>query len=164
MKDYSETASAVFFNSPFSTSTFTPSLAYFDWQDSFTWSALASLPDADPNKNSIPNLLEYALDLNPLSTTPPTLPAVAWDMNTPDGPWLTFTYRHNLKAQDLTYEILSSEDLQTWSVLNVDEISTFSDILDANPDRDGSSELLRIRTMTDPSLSKLFLRLRVTRE
>jgi hypothetical protein len=89
---------------------------------------------------------------------------VGWDTNTPDGPWLTFTYRHNLKAQDLTYEILSSDDLQTWSVLNVDEVTTFSDIVDANPDGDGSSELLRIRTLADHCLSKSFLRLRVTRE
>jgi hypothetical protein len=164
VKTYSDTTSAIFFNSPFSTATFTPSLGYYDWQQSFTWSASTSLPNTDPNQNGVPNLLEYALDLNPLSLTPPTLPAVGWDSNTPDGPWLTFTYRHNLKAQDLTYEILSSEDLQTWSVLNIDEISTFSDILDANPDGDGSSELIRIRTLTDPALNKLFLRLRVTRE
>jgi parallel beta-helix repeat protein len=164
VKDYSDITSAVFFNSPFSTATFTPSLAYFDWQQSFTWSASTSLADADPNQNGVPNLLEYALDLNPLSLTPPTPPAVGWDTNTSDGPWLTFTYRHNLKAQDLTYEILSSDDLQTWSVLNVDEIRTFSDIIDANPDGDGSSELLRIRTLADPSFTKLFLRLRVTRE
>jgi parallel beta-helix repeat protein len=164
VKDYSDITSAVFFNSTFSTATFTPSLAYFDWQQSFTWSASTSLADADPNQNGVPNLLEYALDLNPLSLTPPTLPAVGWDTNTPDGPWLTFTYRHNLKAQDLTYEILSSDDLQTWSVLNVDEVTTFSDIVDANPDGDGSSELLRIRILADPSLNKSFLRLRVTRE
>jgi len=163
-KDISETASAVFFNAPYSTATFTSSLGYFDWQQSFTWSASASLPSADPNQNGVSNLLEYALDLNPLSQTPPALPSVGWDMNTPDGPWLTFTYRHNLKAQDLTYEILSSEDLQTWSVLNVDEVTTFSDTIDANPDGDGSCELLRIRTLANPSLNRLFLRLRVTQE
>jgi len=164
VKDYSDTTSAVFFNSPYSNTSFNPSLGYFDWQQSFTWSASASLPSADPNQNGVSNLLEYALDLNPLSQTPPTLPSVGWNKITPDGPWLTFTYRHNLKADDLTYEILSSEDLQTWSVLNVDEVSTFSETVDANPDGDASCELLRIRTLVDPSLNKLFLRLRVTRE
>ena len=164
VKDYSDTASAVFFNSPFITTTVTPSLGYLNWQESFVWSASTSQPNADPNQNGVPNLLEYALDLNPLSQTPPTLPVVGWDMNTPNGPWLTFTYRHNLKASDLTYEILSSEDLQNWFVLSVDEVTTFSDIVDPNPDGDESSELLRIRTMTDPTLNKLFLRLRVTRE
>jgi len=164
VKDYSDTTAAIFFNSPLSTATFTPSLSYFDWQQSFVWSASTSLPSADPNQNGVPNLLEYALDLNPLSQTPPTLPSVGWNTSTPDGPWLTFTYRHNLKADDLTYEILSSEDLQTWSVLNVDEVSTFSETVDANPDGDGSCELLRIRTLADPSLNKLFLRLRVTRQ
>lgn len=164
VKDYSDTTAAIFFNSPLSTATFPASLGYFDWQQSFVWSASNSLTDADPNQNGVPNLLEYALDLNPLTQTPPTLPSVGWNTSTPDGPWLTFTYRHNLKAQDLTYEILSSEDLQTWSVLNVDEVGTFSETVDANPDGDGSCELLRIRTLADPSLNKLFLRLRVTRE
>jgi parallel beta-helix repeat protein len=164
VKDYSDTTAAIFFNSPLSTATFTPSLGYFDWQQSFVWSASTSLPSADPNQNGVPNLLEYALNLTPLSQTPPTLPSVGWNTSTPDGPWLTFTYRHNLKADDLTYEILSSEDLQTWSVLNVDEVSTFSETVDANPDGDGSCELLRIRTLADPSLNKLFLRLRVTRQ
>jgi hypothetical protein len=164
VKDYSDTTAAVFFNSPLSTSTFPSSLGYFDWQQSFAWSATTSLPDADPNQNGMPNLLEYALDLNPLTQPPPSLPSVGWNTSTPDGPWLTFTYRHNLKAQDLTYEILSSEDLQTWSVLNVDEVSTFSETVDTNPDGDGSCELVRIRTLPDPSLNKLFLRLRITRE
>ena len=89
---------------------------------------------------------------------------MGWDTSTPDGPWLTFTYRHNLKAQDLSYEILVSEDLQTWSALNVDEISTFFETVEANPDGDGSSELLRIRTLPNPTSNKLFLRLRVTQE
>jgi len=162
-KDYSDITSAVFFNSPYSTTTIPASSGYFAWQSLYSWSASTSLSDADPNQNGVPNLLEYALDLNPLSQSPPTLPVPGWDMDTPDGPWLTFTYRHNLKAQDLMYEILSSEDLQTWSVLNVDEVSTFSEIVDANTDGDGSCELLRIRTLADPVLSKLFLRLRVTR-
>ena len=162
--DYSDTNTAVFFNPPFSITPLRNPFTYLDWQTAQSWSTPSNLPEADPNQNGVPNLLEYALDLNPLSQISPTLPVVGWDMNTPDGPWLTFTYRHNLMAQDLTYEILSSEDLQTWSVLNVDEVTTFSEIVDANPDGDGSSELLRIRTLADPSLSKLFLRLRVTRE
>ena len=162
--DYSDTNTAVFFNPPFSITPLRSPSTYLDWQTAQSWSTPSNLPEADPNKNGVPNLLEYALDLNPLSQSPPALPLVGWDTNTPDGPWLTFTYRHNLKAQDLSYEILVSEDLQTWSALNVDEISTFFETVEANPDGDGSSELLRIRTLADPSLSKLFLRLRVTRE
>ena len=161
---YSDTNTAVFFNPPFSITSLDTPLTYLVWQGTHSFSASSANPDDDPNQNGVPNLLEYALDLNPLSQTPPTLPLVGWDTSTPDGPWLTFTYRHNLMASDLTYEILSSVDLQTWSVLNADEVTTFSEIVDANPDGDGSSELLRIRTLADPSLSKLFLRLRVTLE
>ena len=162
--DYSETNTAVFFNPPFSITPLRSPSTYLDWQTAQSWSTPSNLPEADPNKNGVPNLLEYALDLNPLSQNPPTLPLVGWDTSTPDGPWLTFTYRHNLKAQDLSYEILVSEDLQTWSALNVDEISTFFETVEANPDGDGSSELLRIRTLPNPTSNKLFLRLRVTQE
>jgi parallel beta-helix repeat protein len=162
--DYSDTNTAVFFNPPFSITPLSSSYAYLDWQTAQPWSTPSNLPEADPNKNGVPNLLEYALDLNPLSQNPPTLPLVGWDTNSPDGPWLTFTYRHNLKAQDLTYEILVSEDLQTWSVLNVDEISTFFETVEANPDGDGSSELLKVRTAVSSSSNKLFLRLRVQKK
>ena len=162
--DYSDTNTAVFFNPPFSITPLRSPSTYLDWQTAQSWSTPSNLPEADPNKNGVPNLLEYALDLNPLSQSPPALPLVGWDTNTPDGPWLTFTYRHNLKAQDLSYEILVSEDLQTWSALNVDEISTFFETVEANPDGDGSSELLRIRTLPNPGSNKLFLRLRVTQE
>lgn len=161
MKDYSETASAVFFNSPLSTATFPPSLGYFDWQQSFAWSASASQPGADPNQNGIPNLLEYAFDLDPLSNTPSSLPYAGWDTTTPDGPWLTYTYRHNLKAQDLNYEFLISEDLLSWNVLDVDELTTFSDTVSPNPDGDNSCESLRIRTKINPATTKCFLKLRV---
>ena len=162
--DYSDTNTAVFFNPPFSITPLRNPFTYLDWQTAQSWSTPSNLPEADPNKNGVPNLLEYALDLNPLSQSPPALPLVGWDTNTPDGPWLTFTYRHNLKAQDLSYEILVSEDLQTWSALNVDEISTFFETVEANPDGYGSSELLRIRTLPNPASNKLFLRLRVTQE
>jgi len=161
VNNFASTTSAVFFNPP--VGSLSLSTTYTNWLAQYFWYGADSAPTADPNQNGISNLLEYALDLNPLSLNPPTLPAVGWDTNSAGGSCLTFTYRHNLKAQDLTYEVLSSKDLQTWSVLNIDNATTFSDIVDANPDGDGSSELLKIRTLANPTMNKLFLRLRVTR-
>ena len=158
------TTSALFFNSRSSSSSFASSTGYFNWQQSFAWSASTSQPDADPNLNGVPNLLEYALDLNPLDQTPPALPVVAWDASTPDGPWLAFTYRRNKSAMDLTYGVQTSTDLVNWSSITPNGTTVISEIANSNPDADGSSELLRIRIKISPTESKRFLRLRVTRE
>jgi hypothetical protein len=156
--------SAIFFNSPSTSYSFALSTGYFDWQKSFAWSASTSLPDADPNGNGLPNLLEYALDLNPLSTTPPTLPVVGWDTITPDGPWLTFTYRRNKSAMDLTYVVQTSTDLVNWSSIIPNQTSLISEVANSNPDGDGTSELLRMRIKTSPTELKRFVRLSVTRQ
>jgi parallel beta-helix repeat protein len=154
--DFGDIAQAVFFNPPYSTASLTTSVGYFNWQQSFGWSASASLPNADPNGNGVSNLLEYALGLDPLSTTPPTLPVVGWDTTTPDGPWLTFTYRRNKSAMDLTYVVQTSTDLVTWTSILPNTTSVIS--------TDASSDLLRIAIQTSPAESKRFLRLSVTRQ
>jgi parallel beta-helix repeat protein len=158
-KDYSDTNTAVFFNSPYSTATLTTSLGYLDWQESFGWSASASLPDADPNGNGVPNLLEYALALDPLSTTPPALPLVGWDTGRPNGPWLTFSYRHNKSATDLTYEIWSSTDLKNWTLQNADGATVIAETVNLDADGDGKTELLRTRNKVDPTETKRFYKL-----
>ena len=153
--------SAIFFNSPYSSATLTTSLGYLDWQESFGWSASASLPDADPNGNGVPNLLEYALALDPLSTTPPKLPSVGWDTSSPNGPWLTFSYRHNKSATDLTYEIWSSTDLKNWTLQNADGASVIAETVNPDVDGDETADLLRTRIKIGSNESKRFLRLQV---
>jgi hypothetical protein len=152
-------ASAIFFNSPASSFSFTSDTGYSDWQESFGWSASASLPDADPNGNGVPNLLEYALALDPLSTTPPALPLVGWDTGRPNGPWLTFSYRHNKSATDLTYEIWSSTDLKNWTLQNADGATVTAETVNPDADGDGKTELLRTRNKVDPTETKRFFKL-----
>jgi hypothetical protein len=153
--------SAIFFNSPYSSATLTTSLGYLDWQESFGWSASASLPDADPNGNGVPNLLEYALALDPLSPTPPKLPSVGWDTSSANGPWLTFSYRHNKSATDLTYEIWSSTDLKNWTLQNADGASVIAETVNPDVDGNGTADLLRARIKPGSNESKRFLRLQV---
>ena len=152
-------ASAIFFNSPASSLSFTSDTGYLDWQELFGWSASASLPDADPNGNGVPNLLEYALALDPLSTTPPALPLVGWDTSRPNGPWLTFSYRHNKSATDLTYEIWSSTDLKNWTLQNADGATVIAETVNPDADGDGKTELLRTRNKVDPTETKRFFKL-----
>ena len=152
-------ASAIFFNSPASSFSFTSDTGYLDWQELFGWSASASLPDADPNGNGVPNLLEYALALDPLSTTPPALPLVGWDTSRPNGPWLTFSYRHNKSATDLTYEIWSSTDLKNWTLQNADGATVIAETVNLDADGDGKTELLRTRNKVDPTETKRFFKL-----
>jgi parallel beta-helix repeat protein len=154
-------ASAIFFNSPASSFFFTSDTGYLDWQESFGWSASASLPDADPNGNGVTNLLEYALALDPLSTTPPALPVVGWDTITLDGPWLTFTYRRNKSATDLTYEVWSSTDLKNWTLQNADGVNVFVETVNPPLDGNGTVDLLRARMKPGANESKRFLRLQV---
>ena len=154
-------ASAIFFNSPASSFPFTSDTGYLDWQQSFGWSASASLPYADPNGNGVPNLLEYALALDPLSTTPPKLPSVEWDTSSPNGPWLTFTCRRNKSATDLTYEVWSSTDLKNWTLQNADGVNVFVETASTDVDGNGKVDLLRARIKPGSNESKRFLRLQV---
>ena len=156
------TASAVFFNPP--VGSLSLSSTYAAWLSQYFWYGADTSLTADPNQNGVSNLLEYALDLNPLSQNPPTLPFVAWDTNTTDGPWLTFTYRRNKSAMDLTYGVQTSTDLITWSSIIPNQTSLVSEVANSNPDGDGTSELLRIRIKTSPTESKRFVRLNVTRQ
>lgn len=156
------TTSAVFFNPP--VGSLSLSSTYAVWLSQYFWYGADTSLTADPNQNGVSNLLEYALDLNPLSQNPPTLPFVAWDTNTTDGPWLTFTYRRNKSAMDLTYGVQTSTDLITWSSIIPNQTSLVSEVANSNPDGDGTSELLRIRIKTSPTESKRFVRLNVTRQ
>ena len=72
---------------------------------------------ADPNKNGIPNLMEYALDLDPKSNVPP------WDKDVLPEEGVTqvgaanrlmLSYRPNAHAFNLTYIVEVSDDLKTW--------------------------------------------------
>ncbi len=96
-----------------------------------------------PTPSGLPNLLAYALDLDPLSptSTPPTQAAL-----TPAFPHsLALTF---FRARpELTYEVLASSDLASWSVIAT------------NPGTVGQEVTVTDSLTTD---SRRFLRLRVT--
>lgn len=119
--------------------------------DSFsTWLAAAGLsgenatPMADPDADGIANLLEYALDLDPLLTSTSGLPMV-----TRSGNQLTLTYRR-VRAE-LAYTVETSTNLSTgtWTSVGVNQ---------GTPAADGS-----VTASIPLSGPRTFLRLNVTR-
>jgi lysophospholipase L1-like esterase len=130
---------------------FTPPATFAAWAaDRFSHlEGGASHPDAapaaDPDGDGLPNLLEYALGLDPLTPAaqPPLEPSL-----TPLLPHsLTLTF---LRARpELTYEVLASSDLATW------------DVIDTNPGQ--VSDTAPVTVTDSVSINpRRFLRLRVT--
>jgi putative Ig domain-containing protein len=92
---------------------------YTTWQNSvFTAAQLAdptiSGDSAEPAGDGIPNLLKYALNLNPFIVGESGLP-VASIATTGSGNYLTLTYTRVLSATDITYTVQVSTDLQNWN-------------------------------------------------
>ena len=125
--------------------------------------ALAGLPpdqaggDQDPDHDGVPNLTEYALNLDPMSgfgSEPgpqPLLPRFGFK----NGSW-TFTYRRNLNAADCSFAIEYQSDLSQsapWPVLTGTE-SILSD--------DGRTRLIEV-ALPVPTDSRQFYRLRIQR-
>ncbi len=105
------------------------------------------LPAADPDADRLPNLLEYALALEPLVASATGTPSVA---PSPAGTNLQFTF---LRARaDVTYEVQASSTLDSGSWV----------VIATNP---GTVSLTVPVTVTDsePINPRRFLRLRVTR-
>jgi hypothetical protein len=108
----------------------------------------ANAPDeGDPDGDGISNLMEYALDLNPISADAGGLPqsqAVADPAGQPAGAYQALAF---LRARsDLTYEVLQSSDLMQWTVVQT------------NPGTVGQT----VTVLRPVSGTKGFLRLRVT--
>lgn len=72
--------------------------------------------DADPDGDGLPNLVEYALGLNPLATSTDGRPTVSVTMIEGE-PRLTFTHRRRTDDPQLIYRLEGSTDLVTWTPL-----------------------------------------------
>lgn len=133
------------------TVTLTPVRQYADWR--IAWfgidadtPAIAG-PEADPDKDGLDNLTEYALGSNPLLATPAT--------GTPgrdDTGRLTLTYQTWAAAEDITVTPMFCSDLLSWSSVDVS-----LEILDD----DGIRRTLRATAPSSLSLQAQFGRLHI---
>jgi len=103
-------------SAPTLTATVTLEDSPFDQWRAARFGASANQPEAqalaDPDADSLPNLLEYALDRDP------ALPdSVAVTTSTFAAGQLTLAFTRRLTAGDLTYEVQSSAALESWSTV-----------------------------------------------
>jgi hypothetical protein len=105
-------------------------------------------PLATPAKDGMSNLLKYALNAPPGSAATALLPVLSVN-----GSTLTFTYRQNDAATDLTYVVEQSPDLNTWTTATP-STSVLSDdghtrVIQATlPRGTGTQLMLRLRVVT----------------
>jgi lysophospholipase L1-like esterase len=138
-----------------------PANTYGTWQSGIQWDGKDGGANADPNHNGLSNLMEYAMDLDPVGISgTEKLPTVHMDSTIPGGPWLTYTFRWNKNAGDLTRSYLNSPNLREWPPLTVDGSTVIEELADPNPDGDGSAELRRLRVKVG-TIPARFLRLRI---
>ena len=101
---------------------------------------------ADPDRDGMVNLLEYAFALEPLANSP--APAVALAANE-----ITLTYRRNLLATDLVYLVQEASDFSDWQPANPTN-ETLSD--------NGTVRVIRAHVPTGAAPAK-FLRIHISR-
>ena len=133
------------------------------WQAQHGLTAASSGPSADPDSDGIPNLLEYALGLNPRSVDVSLLPSSATGTDPVDGQsYLYFSYRRWIStASAVQYVVETSSDLLSWSA----EGSDLEAVGTPTPNADGVTETVTVRlvpSLSTPGASRKFIRLRVS--
>lgn len=130
-----------------------PFAAYAEWRAYwFTAAEVAdsaiSGPAADNDADGLPNLLEYALNLDPKTPAITDAPAAGHSGTTTTA----LTYRRLVEAADIDYAIYESSDLKTWTAaVPANEILT----------DDGRLQTVKASVATNAAQRK-FLQLRVT--
>lgn len=107
--------------------------------------------DVDPLHDGVPNLLAYALALDPLANKSGGMPSAV-----PGEKTLTFRFRRNLNAMDLTVVVESSENLSDWI-----DVLVSPSVVDPDVDGDGQAELLEVVIPAELNETRRFARLRV---
>jgi hypothetical protein len=133
------------------------------WEAQF-WTLSGANPDhgaaGDPDGDGVSNLLEYALDSNPVTPGMTQTPLARTAVNPADGkPYMTFTYRRRTGASGLVYTVQVSDTLGSWisGPAQTEEISST-----ANPGGDSETVLVRIKpVLNTPGQPRRFARLQV---
>lgn len=131
--------------------------AFERWQEQhFTEAELAD-PEisgdvADASGDGVPNILKYALNLDPREASREGLPEISVEED-----FLTFRYTQSSSATDLAFEVEASDDLVSWRSAD-GEVEVISRV------DEGDTWSVTVRDKTPfPESARRFMRLRVSR-
>jgi hypothetical protein len=82
------------------------------WEQTYFGNTTNALPGADPEGDSVSNLVEYALGLNPIVADRSGLPTYRWNLVT-----ATLDYTFLRLRPELTYTVECSTNLAVWTTL-----------------------------------------------
>jgi len=108
-------------------------------------------PDVSPIGDGVPNLLAYALGLDPMADKSGGMPEAELSET-----HLIFRFRRNTDAADLSRVVEMSDDLVEWTNADAEAV-----IADPDVDDDGRVELLEVMIPRDPFGERRFARLKV---
>lgn len=110
-------------------------------------------PTADPDSDGIPNLLEYAFNLNPTQSNASGLPVTAMQNG-----YLTISFVQRTPPTDINYSVQVSDDLLNWN-----SGAAYTTPISITPiDASTQSVIMRDNVPIDTA-SKRFIRVNVTR-
>jgi hypothetical protein len=141
-------------------------LTFASWQMSHFGPAAAaeiSAPTADPDHDGMLNLFEYGCGTDPLVADSSSVPQVALEQiaeSTFTARYLTFTFRRNPAAVDVTLAVQITSDLPYWSTDSEPLFLTFPELSrQRSPD---GTETVKLRDFAPACLfQRRFVRLRV---
>ena len=123
-------------------------VSYNEWASEFNWQGRDAGAHSHDNVYRIPNLILYAMDLNPTLREPgKNLPAIE---ETSDESTISFSYRRNKTATSIIFRPQSSGDLSNWIPINASDPNITITVLDPNVDGDGSAELIKVEMPRSP--------------
>jgi len=137
--------------------------SYAAWQNQcFTPSELTdpaiSRDTAAPAGDGIPNLLKYALNLNPMTNSVGKLPVTSV-ASTANGSYLTLAYTQVILATNIIYTVEVSDDLQTWH-----SGPGYTGLVGVTNNPDGVTQTVVVQDITPMNGTKShFIRLNVTK-
>jgi hypothetical protein len=113
---------------------------------------------ADPAGDGIPNLMKYALNLNPFMESVSGLPAESI-LTTGSGNFVALTYTQVINATDVAYTVQLSTDMVNWN-----SGPAWTGTTSAVTNADGVTQTVTVQSIIPitPANPKQFIRLQVT--
>jgi hypothetical protein len=113
-------------------------------------------PEADPDGDGIPNVVEYALNLSPMHADRSALPTGFVAVGPTQGDYQAVNYRRRTGTSDLHYEVQVSTNLTDWAA------SGMTVEIQVTPLGDGMESASARTVYTVSGLTNHFMRVRVT--